>query len=99
VDAAALLGLAALTSAVAYAWGRWRAGLRAAGLWQATGGMLDAVGLTLIFFALNLGVGGTVVLAIRLGGGFASFYLLDDPAIPILSLLQGLVFQRWRDGR
>jgi len=99
VDGAVLLGLAALTSAVAYAWGRWRAGLRAAGLWQAGGGMLDALGLTLVFFALNLGVAGAVVLAIRLGGGFASFYQLDDPAIPILSLLQALVFQRWRDGR
>jgi hypothetical protein len=39
------------------------------------------------------------VLGIRLAGGFASFYLLDDPTIPILSLLQGLVFQWWREGR
>ena len=99
MDTTALLGLAAFTSVVAYLWGRWRAGLPPDGLGRAAARMLEGVGTGLIFLALNVGVGGAVVLTIRLAGGFASFYLLDDPTIPILSLLQGLVFQWWREGR
>jgi len=99
VDTTALLSLAAFTSAVAYLWGRWRGELPPGGLGRAAARMLEGLGTGLIFLALNVGVGGAVVLAIRLAGGFASFYLLDDPTIPILSLLQGLVFQWWRAGR
>ncbi len=61
--------------------------------------MLECVGLTLLFFGANLGVGVLAVLAARaLTRGSVSLYLADDLILLPLSLLQALVFAWWRDG-
>ena len=100
MTALALLGLVLLTSLIAYGFGTIRLRLEASGLRAATGRMLEGVGTILLCWGLNLAVGGTVVAAIRgLTGGFLSFYTLDDPTILVFSVLQGLTFQWWREGR
>ena len=92
-----LLGLAVLTSALAYvlvvrAFGWSPRVLRGAAL-QA----LELLGMSAVFLALNLAVGLFVVLATRtLTPAFISVYLLNDNTLLALSLLQGLVFGAWR---
>ena len=59
--------------------------------------MLEAVGTTLVFLAVNLAMAVTIVLAVRgVTGSFVSVYVTDDAVWMGLSLLQGLTFQWWR---
>ncbi len=92
-----ILALAGLTSVGAYFIGtKW---LRLPGrtFGAAIGRMLESVGMTLVFLALNVAVAVTIVLAVRgVTGTFVSIYLTDDAAWVGLSLLQGLTFQSWR---
>lgn len=60
----------------------------------------ETVGLTVVFFAANVGTGAAVAVAARsLGLGFVSLYLSADVTLLVLSLLQALVWQRWRETR
>ena len=89
-----------LTSLVAYLVGSRRLGLPPARLGRAAGRALDCIGLGLLFLVLNLFVGGAVVLGLRLATGrFVSLYVLNDGTILLLSLLQGLIAQWWRQER
>jgi len=89
--------LVGLTSLGAYVVGRRWLGLTRKGFRLAISGMLGSVGLTLLFFAVNVGTGMTIVLVGRLLlHEFVSLYLINDIALLVLSLLQGLTFQWWR---
>ena len=95
-----LLLLVALTSLGALLLGtRWR-GRAVAGLARAGRGVLECAGLTLIFLAANLAVGGAGVLALRvLTGQFVSFYVLNDATLLGLSTLQAIAWAWWRTPR
>ena len=93
-----VLVLVGLTSAAACV-----AGTRGLGLsWRALGAalarMFEAIGLGVVFFAINLLVAAAAILTARtLGPRFVSLYLADDVTVIALSVLQGLVFQAWRE--
>ena len=74
---------------------RAAASLRAAAVKAA-----EAVGLTVLFFLANVATGALIsVLARTLGLGFISIYLNTDITLLVVSLLQALVYQRWRESR
>lgn len=97
VFAAALV----VTSLGAYLVGSRRMALPPAALGRAVGRALDCVGLGLVFLALNLLVGAALVLGLRAATGrFVSLYVLNDGMILLLSVLQGMIAQWWRqEGR
>jgi hypothetical protein len=97
VDAWFVLLPVALTSAAAalVLAGRPDAGRALA---AAVGRALETVGFTLLFFLANLAAGALVTVAVRaLGVAFISIYLTADITLLVLSLLQALLFQRWRE--
>jgi hypothetical protein len=72
----------------------------AASLREAAVKAAEAVGLTVLFFAANVATGAFISLATRaLRLGFISIYLNTDITLLVLSLLQALVYQRWRESR
>lgn len=94
-----ILMMAGLTSVGAYILGV--KGLRLSGshLWAGIGKTCESIGLTLVFFVLNLIVGVIIVYATRsVMGRFVSLYYLSDTTLLTLSLLQALTFQAWRAG-
>lgn len=73
-------------------------GLHPSALPGAMRDVLESLGLGVLFLLANLAVGAAVVLGVRaLTGHFVSIYLISDMTLPILSLVQALVFQRWRE--
>lgn len=95
-----VLVLVIVTSAGMFLVGGKGMGLSVAGLRIAAGKMLACLGLTLAFFAINLGVGMAAVLLGRvLTRGFVSLYYANDAVLLVLSLLQAIIFQRWRETR
>jgi hypothetical protein len=91
--------LAVLTSVGAYWIGRRLLGLPASSLRPALARALQLVGVSVVFFLANLVVGLVVVGAVRgLTPWFLSVYFLSDVGLPILSVLQGLLFECWRGG-
>lgn len=92
-----LLVLAGLTSLGAYLVGTRGLALSRRALGAAVGKVLECVGMTVVFFLINLGGGILVLLTVRtLTGTFVALYLADDIALPILFLLQALAFEWWR---
>ena len=88
--------LVAVTSMGVWLVGTRRLGLPGAGLFPAGGRMLEAIGLLLVFLALNLGLGATAILAWRgITGRFVSLYLLNDATLGVFALVQALVFHWW----
>jgi hypothetical protein len=88
----------ALTSLSAYLVGTLFARLRWTDLRGAVMEALEYLGLIVIFLLANLTVGLTLILGLRaLTGRFVSVYLLNDEVLAILSLIQALVFHRWRE--
>lgn len=58
---------------------------------------LELLGTAVLFFVVNLVVGLTVILAVRMfTRQFLSAYLLNDVGLMVLSLVQGIVFECWR---
>ena len=93
-----MLAVAGLTSAAAYLLGVRPLGLAPAQLFVALGKMLEIVGAILIFLVGDLLVAVVLVVALRgVTGTFVSVYLIDDTVWLGLALLQGLVFQWWRE--
>ncbi len=93
-----LLLVAAVTSVGAFVAGTTQLRLSARTLGQAVGKTLEGIGLTLVFLALNLSLGGSAILAARvITGRFVSLYLLADESVLWVSLLQGVTFLWWRD--
>lgn len=95
METAFILVVAGLSTLVAGLVGR-RGSRRSLG--SAVGKTLESVGLMVAFLLGNLAVGFVLALVARVaGGGFVSLYVNDDVSIVILSVLQALVFQWWRE--
>ncbi len=93
-----VLLLIALTSAGAWTIGARGLGLESRALGGAVGRMLESLGVIVVCFSANLLIGGLLILTARsVGPGFVSLYLADDVTVLALSVLQGLVFQAWRE--
>jgi hypothetical protein len=91
--------MAGLTSVGIYVLGVKGLRLPGYGLRPALGKAGECIGLTLVFFLLNLGVGIIAVFAARaFMEGFVSVYYLSDATLLVLSSLQALTFQVWRAG-
>ena len=77
--------------------GRRRLRLSASSLRHALVRLLEWVGLSVVFYALNLFIGFALVLLLRkLTGSFVSMYVNTDATLALLSAFQALVFQWWR---
>jgi hypothetical protein len=99
MEQAFILIAAGLTSVATYLLGVTRLRLPRQGLWPALGKACECLGLTLALFLLNVAVGMIAVLAARLLiGRFISLYHASDATLLVLSLLQALTFQAWREG-
>jgi hypothetical protein len=99
MEALFILVAAGLTSAGAYVFGVARLRFSTSGLWLAFGKTCECLGLTLVFCVLNLAVAMVAILAMRsLSGQFVSLYIASDTTFLMLSLLQALTFQAWREG-
>jgi hypothetical protein len=89
--------LFAFTTCAAGWLGRRRLDLPLRALGGALGRALEALGATLVFFAVNLGLAVIVALGVRrFTDGFLSLHQLSEWLVLGLSLLQALVFQEWR---
>lgn len=99
MEALFLLSLVAGTSSAALWWARRRGHAPAPGAFRAAAARaLECVGLTAAFFACNLALGALLTLVIRaLTPLFVSLYLSADVSLLVLSVLQALVYQRWRE--
>ncbi len=76
----------------------WRLPLR--GLSAALGKTLEAIGLAMLFCAVNLFVGAALVLLLRaITGRFVSLYYAADVVLLVCSALLALFFQRWWEAR
>lgn len=65
----------------------------------AVGRVLECVGLGALFLAANTALGMLLTLVIRgLTPVFVSLYISSDVSLIVLSLLQAIAFQRWREG-
>ena len=96
MDALYLIGLVTLTSALLWLAGRRRLGLGAS-LRPALGRLLEWVGLSVLFYALNLLIGFALVLLLRkITGSFVSMYVNTDATLALLAAFQAVVFQWWR---
>ena len=92
-----LMLIVGLTSLGAYLAAKRFADLRRADLRGAVMETLECLGLVVIFFLANFAVGTALILGLRaLSGRFISVYIVNDATLAILSLLQALVFHRWR---
>jgi uncharacterized membrane protein len=92
-----LVLIVGLTSLGAYLVATRFTDLRRADLQGAVTETLECLGLVVIFFVANLSVGAALILSLRsLSGQFISVYIVDDVTLVILSILQGVVFHRWR---
>ena len=92
----ALVSLVAVTSLAAYAIGIGALKLPASHLRHAAPRTLETVGFAAVFFAVNvLGWVIGVLGARAIFGWFVSMYLFSGVTIGMLSLLQGVMFQRW----
>lgn len=90
--------LLGVTSVGAYLVGAKGLKLSGTAVQKAVSKMLECLGLTFVFLGVNITVGVIVILAARaMTGGFVSLYLAGDESLLVLSLIQGLVFQGWRD--
>lgn len=86
-----------LTSAGAFLVGARCQILRAHELPRALTDVLHSLGLAVLFLLGNLAVGTAAILCLRaLAGEFISIYVVDDITLPILSLVQALIFWHWR---
>jgi hypothetical protein len=99
MDGLFLLAVAGATSLGIYVFGRRAWGLRGDDLPAAAGRLLECVGLTVVFTALNVlaGVAG-VLLARAVSGRFWSMYVNTDATILLLALAQAIVVQWWKAG-
>ena len=90
------LVLVALTSLAAYLFGTRRLGLSRPGLGNAVQATLETIGMGVVFLVLNLGLGVLGIALVRVAGGhFMSAYTIDDLALAVASLFQGVLFRWW----
>jgi len=95
-----LLVVVAVTSVGACAVGVRRLGLRADRLRTAVASMCQLAGVAIVFLALNVALGlAAVFLARGVLGVFVSVYVLNDAYLPLLSVIQAVIFESWRGQR
>ncbi|HEY7515546.1 MAG TPA: hypothetical protein VIC87_13755 [Vicinamibacteria bacterium] len=95
METAFILGVVALSSAATMLLLRGRPHRR---LGSAIGKALETVGLAAVFLFLNVGLGFCLALLTQVAGpSFVSLYVNDDVSIVVLSVLQALVLQWWRE--
>jgi hypothetical protein len=88
-----------LTSAAAYVLGR-RRGLPSAAVRPALRRVLECVGLTALFLAVNTLVGALLTLLVRLvSGRFLSLYLVTDTVLLFVSIMQAVALRWWWGSR
>jgi len=93
-----ILVVTGLTSAGAYLFGLKGLRLPRGDFGEAVTKMLECIGTILVFAAVNLAVAATLILSLRgLTKTFVSLYLASDVAWLGLSVVQGLLFQWWRE--
>ena len=101
METAFILGVAASTSFLAFfachGWLRWPC----AGLRRAAGQAIETIGLSMMFYAVNVLFGVGLALLIRnTGSRFISLYLNADISLLVFAVLQGLFVELWwREGR
>lgn len=91
-----LLVVVGVSSALALLLGRRRLGLSLRGLRYAWGPALECIGLAVVFYGVNVGLGLAGALISRALGSFASLYTSGDVSLPVFSVLQALVLECWR---
>jgi hypothetical protein len=95
-----VIAVCVLSSAAACLLGARRRGARMSHVPAALAFTLEAIGLGVIFFTVNVGMGVAAGIASRaLDLGFFPLYLVGDWILPVLSLLQGVTFRRWLASR
>ena len=58
--------------------------------------LVDCMGVCVLFLAFNIVAGALAILLIRsLTPIFVSLYTLDNIVLPVLSVVQGLIFRFW----
>ena len=85
------------TSLVAYLIARQPMRLSTRTLRVAVEKTLESVGMMLIFFVVNITLATAAIIALRGAGIFVSVYGIGDIVWVILTLLQGVAFQWWRE--
>jgi hypothetical protein len=87
------------SSASAYAIGRRTSPASGRSIREAIETMLECVGASAVFLVFNIVFGAAIILLIRtFTTRFLSLYQLGDLMVPILSIVQGFVFQLWWRG-
>ena len=88
------LALVILSSAGAYRLAKRRLALRPIG--DAVQMLIDCMGVCVLFLAFNIVAGALTILLVRsLTPIFVSLYTLDNIVLPVLSVVQGLIFRFW----
>jgi hypothetical protein len=89
--------VAVVTSAAAYALGTRALRRSPRHLRAAVGTTLELIGVSALFFVVNVAVGTLAIGAIRgLTSTFVSIYQVSDVSLLVLSLVQGLLFGGWK---
>jgi hypothetical protein len=92
-----MLAMVGLTSIGSYLVGVKWLGFPGRALRPAVDKMLECIGATLVFAALNVVLAAAIILVLRsITGTFVSIYVINDVTWLGLSLLQGLTFSWWR---
>ncbi|HEV8254698.1 MAG TPA: hypothetical protein VGQ78_08085 [Vicinamibacteria bacterium] len=94
-----LVAVVAVSSALALLLGRRLLRLPLRGLRFAWGRALECVGLAVVFYGLNVGLGLAGALIARAAGSDVSLYTSGDASLAVFSLLQALVLEWWRTAR
>lgn len=95
-----MLILIGSTSAGAYFIGAKRIGLPVSSLKKSVCRILESVGMTIVFFFINVAVGTFTILSMRImTNDSVSLYLIANNSVTllVLSFLQGFTFYSWRE--
>lgn len=91
-----LVGLVAVTSAMAVVFGLAVLRMPVGRLGPALTLAFEIVGACAVFVLLNIAVGMAYALVMRGRGTFVSLYAMGDFVLVLFSALQGIVFTMWR---
>lgn len=98
MEAVVIVSLVMLTSAAGFLVGRNLLGLSGPDLGRAIRQMLECCGVSFMFGLANLIIGVVVIVVFReITGTFVSLYFVNDIALILASVLQGIVFFCWYD--
>ena len=87
--------LIATTSVAILLLGTKRLGLPLGALRDACKELSECIGASIIFFAVNLAVGISIIFLSRVLGQFTGVYVMARPSVVLFSLGQGFLFQMW----